>query len=1194
MSNVSRIFSYPLFRVLLWVAVIAVLLLLVWFIAVYPGSEEDRYFTGIAVRILSVLLIAILVTVLLSGWILLYRRSVRRRQLRATRQSTDTFSQTGRMLRRVIRRTTRRPPVSRGWRFIFREPVRVPWYLLLGARRSGKTATVCRSGHYFSPEGEPLAERFHETDKADCHCWLANDAVYVETRGEVISEPETSADKWQGFVRLLKKYRPSKSVQGTIVTVSAIDLLTGDKSSVSELAGVFRTRLAALQQIPGISFPVYVVVTHLDRLKGFEEYFHYLSDAERRQIWGITLPLETRNTSVAEYVHQHLGQLQQRIDAGLNRRLQSEYDVENRRAMYAFPEELQLLCQQTEQFICSLFFVSLYEDLPSRTALRGVYLTSSGQTDRKACNYAPGIISRWHSQFTAVQEAPAQTAETAVPGAQTEDIKGRPYFLQQLFCELIINDQRLAQDTRLTFLRFCRLRWPVYILLLLIISGLLYGMASSFASHSRYLKGVRYQLDLLHQQQDYLQREHSLVTIARLLEGLRGLSQQPDKDSGRIVFVDGEVAKVSEGVYQSALRQLLLPPAEDYARVALEQAVARGDMAILFRQLKIYLMVYGLVPADAVYLANMLAPALLPSEESPDYRSEIDFGPDLLALFSYPLERERGEEADPQLILRARELLARQPRPARIYQQLLQRLSPLSPPAFSLAALSEGAEGKWFVQRTDVPQQNIDGWFTARGYLQFRKQLLLLLSGLDREDWQVMNSSEHGSGAADITETAALSRDVLIRYLDEYTRYWQQMLGSIRISQPQMTGPQSTEAGQQRDLYRLSRLATAGSPLVRLLERLVAETTLLSAESWIPAVAGAVANSTTSQRLTNAGQRGSESLDQLVWLHTDSHFTALRQFVTGREKGFNKNQPSEPGNGLSVLLGQINELQLLFRLNEDPLTSKAPATWPALAAGLQAGSQNWPDPLRNIILPLLDQISLRIRSISVGRNSSGISEGPGAFCRKNLAGRYPFADSKRDVSLADFSRFFAPGGIADNYFRQHLADKVDTTVNPWKFINIPVGDPQHQSLQLFRRAREIRSLFFPRGDSHQPSLSLSLSVQYLSPAINRLELVMGSEKLSYSHGPVRPLNLQWPEGIASRPVTLSLTASQPGDIAVSQWTGPWALFRWLESASALRLQPSGELTAEFNPAGKKVVFSSNGLVSEQQPVMRLLRRFSCR
>lgn len=1193
MSYVSRIFSYPILRAVLLVAVIVVLLVLVWCIAQYPGSEEDGYFTRIVIRILGVLLIAILTTVLLSGWFFLYRWLVRRRRQPGTPGVTDT-SGNARMFRRIAGRTAQSHAASRWWQFLFRQQSALPWYLLLGASQSGKTTAVCRSGHFFSPQEQLTAEQISGAGETTCHCWLAHDAVYLESDGQFISEPESSTESWHDFVRILKKYRPSKSVQGTILTISAPDLMDNDSVSVSELAGVFRARLSALQQIAGISFPVYVVITHLDRLQGFGEYFHYLSDEERHQLWGITLPWGMDNSSMGEYTHQQLQQLAQRIDAGLNRRLQNEYDLPDRRRMYVFPEELQLLCQQLGTFVHALSFVSLYEEPSSLPALRGVYLTSSGQNTRQPPEYTPGIISRWYSRFsTSDSDAQVTTAATE-PTTQTEDITGRPCFLQQLFCELTINDQRLARDTRLTFIRFCRQRWPMYLLLLLIVSGLLYGLSGGFTSHSRYLKGVKQQLSLLHGQQDDLQREYSLQTTARLLEGLRGLSQPPDNDAGRIIFADSEVASVSKKAYQSALRQLLLPQAEQYAGMALRQAVIQADMTQLFRQLRIYMMIYGLLPADALYLAGIISPALILSEGEPGYRRDIDLVPDLVALFSDPAERETRQGADLQLLSQARELLSRQDRPARIYQQLLQRLSTDSPPAFSLAALSEGSEGAWFVVRTDAPRQTIDGLYTSQGYLLVKKQLLPLLVDLDREDRQVMRSNDSDSGTVTMTETAALGREVFSRYLDDYTSYWQQMLSSIRISPPMVTGPQASAAGQQQDLYRLSRLVVTGSPLVRLLERLVAETTLSSAESWFPAIAGIAVNNAASQRILGAGQRWVDTVDQLVWMHTDSHFAALRQFVTGREKGFTQNQSAEQGSGLKLLLGQLNELQLLFRLNEDPLTSQAPATWPALAAGLRAGAQSWPDPLKNIILPLVDQISLRIRSVSVIRSNSGIKDGPGAFCRKSLAGHYPFADSPLDVSLADFSRFFAPGGITDNYFRQYLADKVDTSVKPWKFINTPAGDPRHQVLQMFRQAREIRSLFFSRNDSHQLNLPLSLSVNYLSPAINQLELEIGAERLSYSHGPVRPLHFQWPEATSSLPLILRLTASTQGDIHLTQWSGPWSLFRWIESASTVRVQPSGELRAEFSPAGKKIVFSLTGLVSGQQPVMALLRRFSCR
>ncbi|MDN4552596.1 type VI secretion system protein, partial [Salmonella enterica subsp. enterica serovar Typhimurium] len=53
-------------------------------------------------------------------------------------------------------------------------------------------------------------------------------------------------------------------------------------------------RLAELRETLGIRFPVYLVVTKMDLLPGFSEYFRTLTSHLRAQIWGFTLPYSRR------------------------------------------------------------------------------------------------------------------------------------------------------------------------------------------------------------------------------------------------------------------------------------------------------------------------------------------------------------------------------------------------------------------------------------------------------------------------------------------------------------------------------------------------------------------------------------------------------------------------------------------------------------------------------------------------------------------------------------------------------------------------------------------------------------------------------------------------------------------------------------------------------------------------------------
>jgi len=74
---------------------------------------------------------------------------------------------------------------------------------------------------------------------------------------------------------------------------------------------------------------------------------------------------------------------------------------------------------------------------------------------------------------------------------------------------------------------------------------------------------------------------------------------------------------------------------------------------------------------------------------------------------------------------------------------------------------------------------------------------------------------------------------------------------------------------------------------------------------------------------------------------------------------------------------------------------------------------------------------------------------------KALQGRYPLVKtSKIDATVADFSRFFAPNGIMDQFFKAKLSPFVDTSTPNWKVVamgNSKVGCPRSPSSSFAMR-----------------------------------------------------------------------------------------------------------------------------------------------
>ncbi|HWV05564.1 type VI secretion system membrane subunit TssM [Ralstonia sp.] len=169
----------------------------------------------------------------------------------------------------------------------------LPWYLTLGFSEAGKTSMLTNAGLRF-----PLAggARSAASVEGDCKtpAWrFTNEAVLIDPVGNSTSQthkPEAAKAEWSRFLDLLRKYRGRAPINGAVVTISVADLVKQPSQERADAAFKIRNRLAELRQELGIEFPIYVVVTKVDLLPGFAQYFQYLGIEGRAQSWGFGLP----------------------------------------------------------------------------------------------------------------------------------------------------------------------------------------------------------------------------------------------------------------------------------------------------------------------------------------------------------------------------------------------------------------------------------------------------------------------------------------------------------------------------------------------------------------------------------------------------------------------------------------------------------------------------------------------------------------------------------------------------------------------------------------------------------------------------------------------------------------------------------------------------------------------------------------
>src|SRR3954453_9378160 len=225
----------------------------------------------------------------------------------------------------------------------------LPWYVIIGPPGAGKTTALVNSGLQF-----PLARGATPAAIAGvggtryCDWWFTEDAVLIDTAGRYTtqdSDAKTDKQSWFEFLDLLKKSRPRQPINGVMVAISLEDIMTLSTSELSAHADAIRARLLELHARLKVDFPVYALFTKGDLVAGFVEYFGFLSEAGRKQVWGATF-------QTADKSRNHVGDVPVEFDALLERlteeqldRLQDEPAPNTRVSLFGFAAQMARLKQ---------------------------------------------------------------------------------------------------------------------------------------------------------------------------------------------------------------------------------------------------------------------------------------------------------------------------------------------------------------------------------------------------------------------------------------------------------------------------------------------------------------------------------------------------------------------------------------------------------------------------------------------------------------------------------------------------------------------------------------------------------------------------------------------------------------------------------------------------------------------------------
>ncbi len=203
----------------------------------------------------------------------------------------------------------------------------------------------------------------------------------------------------------------------------------------------------------------------------------------------------------------------------------------------------------------------------------------------------------------------------------------------------------------------------------------------------------------------------------------------------------------------------------------------------------------------------------------------------------------------------------------------------------------------------------------------------------------------------------------------------------------------------------------------------------------------------------------------------------------------------------------------------------------------------------------------------------------GDTCKLVLEGNYPFdPNSKRDVSIEDFTRLFARDGLLNNFFTRNLLPFIDTSARPWRYKALPGStEPvRGPDLEPFQRANAIREMFFADRNQKQIAWQNDLRVTDLDPSILSLAIDIDGQSVSYQHGPIVLVHVSWPGPRGGVHAEITASPRIRVDTSTIAADGAWALMRLLRRGEIVQTATPGRTRVSFDFDGRRAILDVSG------------------
>ena len=993
----------------------------------------------------------------------------------------------------------------------------LPWYVIVGPPGAGKTTAILHSGLDMPLEKAGLASRFRGTGGTrNCDWWFTNEGIFLDTAGRYATESDDQ-EEWFAFLDLLRANRPRKPLNGLIVAISVTELLGASEEQIALMATRLRARMDEVTTRLKTLVPVYVLLTKVDLVAGFSQFWGDLRASERGAAWGMAFPLGDQANPQSAVEHE-FDLLVQRAHSRLKRRFAAERHPNVRRALSTFPMEFVRLRGSLSSLVGQLFKTNAYQELP---LLRGIYFTSGTQ------NAAPSSL---------VTAAMAKALGVKPPAPTAGAVEAKSYFLTDVFRRVIFPDRAIATRTVAEARRQLLVRLAAAAVALLTSAALILPASITWA------------------------RNRDLVASTAVVSGavesggwsdpgaIEGMATRLDDARGRLVELagwrdDGAPVQLRWGMYTG---DALLVALRDVYTTAINRAVITAVRTELeerlrafdsgpvrssdnfnrdFDTLKLYLMLGSAAHVDPAWAAPRIV-RIWSQRSRVRTKEEI-----VLPHVAYLLELEkRGDVApwaiDATLADHARSILAQVPQLDRMYESLVRDANTEIAP-IRRETIFYGSVAPFVQSRTGT---KVAGAYTAQGWIRVRALLGQQHSKLAAEEWVLGGTS---NGSADDT-----TRKLRSLYFERFRAAWRDFVADLQVQDPE---------NAEIALEELNALSEPEWPYLRLV-RTLAENTAIDVEEPSKGLLAEAAD--TAKEILDAGpgkRRASSPVEKA--------FKPIVRFGLPPESV--KESDSPPPTGLSQYEALLQKVIAALTDLRDGETASDPRkvsdVFQEAFRSTTALLSEQDDFTRPLLTPLLmNPITLAWKRVVHDAGASAGASWESAVWQKwhdKLEGRYPFAASTTDASVDDFLDFFAPAdGALWSFYDESLKPTLDrrgSSFVPARRFKSAIGYTGDFLDVCLKRGKEITSVVFP-PKADRAAVTFDVNLHSVSSTIGEVTIEVDGISHTYRNEPEQWVTVVWP-GKGTHGARLQVRGAGALNETIAR-PGDFGLFRLLDAA----------------------------------------------